>query len=212
MTNQVLESAQPVSPAGTPTPASGAVSGQPSSPDIGAVLAELQDLRKQVQGLQSVGDKREAKLAERFTTVEDYLKRAGIQPDQRILRDMQVDEILASRNGQAVVSPGSGAPVPTPQPSVDYEKVIQAVGLDPTDREVWRLAGQHPEPAAFTNALVQLKITRASAPPPSLAAATPAPASGVGSQKPDLSTITDPNELFRLAEADGFKLPGPPKR
>lgn len=210
MTDQVnLESAQPVSPGPTPTGPHGAGSGQATSPDIGAVLAEMQDLRKQVQGLQAVGDKREAKLAERFTTVEDYLTRVGLKPDPQIIREMQVDEILASRNSQHVVSPGSGASVLTPQPSaIDYLTPVKAVGLDANDNEVLALmVKHHRDQTAFNTALINLKAQRLNQPPPS-AAALPAPSGGVAkSGSPDISGITDPRTLMAMAYENSLKLP-----
>lgn len=177
MSNQ-MESAQTVSTPTVPTVGQGAGSGSATSPDQGFdVQKRIAELENQIRGLQAVGDKREAKFTERLAPLEDYARRAGIAIDPRIVRDMQVDEFLASSQmpRQAAVSHGNGTSPASPNTSeIDYLTPIKAVGLDANDPDVLKLMMKHGNnPVEFQANLVQLKVTRTQAPPASSAAAVP---------------------------------------
>ena len=198
MTNQVQESTLPVSPTPEPTGAGGAASGSATSPDIGAVLARLEKAEQELRGLQSIGDKREAKISEQFSIVKDYLQRANIKLDERVIREMQVDEILAQR-GQQTPPQGNGGPLPTPQPSVDYLKVFTAVGVDPANNEVIQLAIQHSRNMKdLSAALVDWKITKSQQPAANASAVAPAPG-GVSAASDDQKATNLMNELAVLS-------------
>lgn len=208
MTNQ-SESALPVSGQPTPTGSQGAGNGQPSSTDVpvftDAQAAYVQQLIE--KQWQSGKDRRIASLDEKVNDIDarlnryDELRNLGMSP-QQARREMQLDELLQSRSAPAQAqgtSPANGVPQAT-QPSVEFENVIKAVGLDPNDRDVWMLAGKHgKDQAAFTHALVQLKMSRATAPPPSQAAMPPSP----GGTAPAVNNDQQIAELQRLLQTPG---------
>lgn len=180
MTNQIQESAPNVSPQVVGQTAAGGAGGGPAtSPDQGADLrSEIETLKAQLKGLQSIGDKREAKLTERFSTVEDYLKRAGLQPDQRIIREMQVDELLNNRPPQtsSQTQPnGNGQGLQTTQPTeTDFLAILNAVGVDPNSNAVIRITTQYANnPTQLKAALVDYKAGQSQGQPTTAAAVAP---------------------------------------
>jgi hypothetical protein len=176
MSNQ-MESAQTVSPPTAPMVGAGAGSGSATSPDQGFdVHKRIAELENQIRGLQAVGDKREAKFTERLAPLEDYARRAGIAIDPRIVRDMQVDEFLASSQmpRQAAVSHGNGTPPAPPNTSEeDYLTPLKDLGMEANDPDVIRLMRNSKDVNAFKLGLFDLKRSKNQRLPASPAAAVP---------------------------------------
>lgn len=210
MTNQ-MESAQPVSTPTTPTAGQGAGGGTATSPEQGFdVQKRIAELENQIRGLQKVGDKREAKFTERLAPLEDYARRAGIAIDPRIVRDMQVDEFLASGQAprQDPTPYGNGVASTSPAPSeTDYLAPIKAVGLDANDPEVLRLMMVHGKnPTEFQAQLVNLKVNRIKQPAASPAAAMPGnnPLPVPQGQEALRQEYTERLKTIRRGDADGL--------
>lgn len=199
MTNQIpQESAPTISSPTMPTAGQGVVGGQPTSP------AQVTFTPEQIEYLKPFIETQAQSLKDRrFSELEKAVNelRSGFQ-----------QPVQPQTQG---VSPANGTPqVAQPAPELpDYLSPIRAVGLDANDPDVLRLMMQHGGNVdIFKSKLIDLKSTRLNQPPPSPAAVMPSYNAVPPSDKPDISGITDPGTLLKMASGPDGSLILPKRR
>ena len=183
------------------------------SPDLTALQQEVERLQSNVSGLQSAQDKGLSEFNTRLDGFDakldryDQLIADGFSPTQA-RRELAVDDLIASRNGQTSqpVDPApvgeANQPAQPPQANpLDLSGMIKAVGLDANDTQVIELIRQHgANPSRLSEALINHKMGLASNPAPAASVAAPQGGS-------DLGGTGDVSELITQANKELAALP-----
>ena len=192
-----MESAPAISSPTTPTVGQGVVGGQPTSPQqVTFTPEQIEYLKPFIETqAQSLKDRRFSELEKAVNEL-----RSGFQSPAQAQT-----QVTSPANGVPQVAP----PVELP----DYLSPIKAVGLDANDPDVLRLMMQHGGNVdIFKSKLIDLKSARLNQPPPSPAAVMPSYNAVPPSGKPDISGITDPSTLLKMASGPDGSLILPKRR
>lgn len=198
MTNQIpQESAPTISSPTMPTAGQGVAGGQPTSPQqVTFTPEQIEYLKPFIETqAQSLKDRRFSEL-------------------EKAVNELRSSFQAPAQAQTQVTSPANGVPqVAPPAELPDYLSPIKAVGLDANDPDVLRLMMQHGSNVdIFKSKLIDLKSTRLNQPPPSPAAVMPSYNAVPPSGKPDISGITDPGTLLKMASGPDGSLILPKRR